>query len=55
MERQDPSSQQENRVTPVPPWAVRPDPGIDLNMQNLSIHDPEVVHIQVGQKREEQG
>ena len=37
------------------PESINPDPGIELNMQALSIQDPNVLHIQAQQKEENQG
>ena len=44
-----------NQVSQLSSRVVRSDPGIELNMQALSINEPEVVHIQAEQYRQEEG
>ncbi|XP_048553585.1 uncharacterized protein LOC125534377 [Triticum urartu] len=52
MDGQDLDEQQENRVLMLPRESIQPDPGIQLSMQSLSIQDPEVLHIQAEQSKE---
>ena len=55
MEGQDLVEEQDNGVLMIPPGSLQLDPGIEINMQSLSIQDLEVLHIQADQNKEKQG
>ncbi|XBH56060.1 hypothetical protein VPH35_077984 [Triticum aestivum] len=55
MQEADLGGEEVNRASMVHPRAERPDTGIEINMQALSIHEPQIFHVQAGQQMQEQG
>ena len=55
MERPDLGGHPGRETSLVSPEAFNPDPGIEINMQSLSIQDPDVLHIQAHQEIRDQG